>query len=1014
MRNHWKLYIYLTLSAAFIGCDVNVGGTDEQKTDAVTLDFPIAYISRPIPLDEEGNRKPYDVLNPADFNPGAQLIVKERASVPASETVITAGLFTPADGETEALYDVKDLSISPDGLKLLFAMRAPEDPDADEEDQPKWNIWEYERVTDQIYPIISEPLFAEEGDDVNPYYLPSAEIVFSSNRQDISKAVLLDERKPQFIAQRETADDEQNENIFNIHIMDADGNNIRQITFNQNQDIQPRVLKDGEIVFLRRDSYEGNNERTSLYRINPDGSNLSIYYGYHSQNTGTEGTNAVFASPKLLSDFKLMVSLRSPTAESWGGDIAVIDTINYTENTQPTDANIGATGPAQVSITPTETATDDRISLGGHYSSAHLIEDNTNRLLVGWSPCLVNGYKLGIYIDGDLQLINDQGEFVNADGDNTGTPVSISADEIRALPCTADALSLPQIQIADPLYGIWIYDPTTQTQTPVTLATTNTIYTDAVVFDERTQGEGSPGSVLDTDLIEQKVGVMHIRSVYDIDGVDSTENGISAMSDPLQTPVADRPARFLRLIKAVSLPSEDFLDFDRQSIGFGSVSLIKDIIGYVPIEPDGSAKFLVPANVAFSFSILDGQGRKLSDNNGGSHDNWLTVREGETYECRGCHTSNSEAPHGRLEAQAASVNTGATGTTFPNNALTLDSAGNPADIGFPEDGETMAEYYASQLGPRKPSLNLTYTDDWSDDSVTGVSKEASFDWNFADLLTPAPTTVASCVTNWESYCRTIINYLDHIQPIWEVERDINGENLACVSCHDQNSFPLDMSGNYSTQLELTSVVSPDNALFVTSYVELLRTNLVLELNPNSAIVAPISGTAISRDPDTNAVIYLTMETVIPGAEGEEDTILITPVLDSGGHPIPEVGPIVCDANTDDIDRLIFAASVTGTESTTELIQYLTTGGSYTNDSTASFVTDDLGDRIALTETKTCSTGALLNAGSARGTRSQAFFNLFNSTGSHAGYLNQAELKLLTEWIDIGAKYYNDPFAAPLD
>jgi hypothetical protein len=46
--------------------------------------------------------------------------------------------------------------------------------------------------------------------------------------------------------------------------------------------------------------------------------------------------------------------------------------------------------------------------------------------------------------------------------------------------------------------------------------------------------------------------------------------------------------------------------------------------------------------------------------------------------------------------------------------------------------------------------------------------------------------------------------------------------------------------------------------------------------------------------------------------------------------------------------------------------------------------------------------------------SQAFFSRFAPGGSHEGYLSPAELRLLSEWLDIGAQYYNDPFAAPAD
>src|SRR5258708_21807003 len=49
--------------------------------------------------------------------------------------------------------------------------------------------------------------------------------------------------------------------------------------------------------------------------------------------------------------------------------------------------------------------------------------------------------------------------------------------------------------------------------------------------------------------------------------------------------------------------------------------------------------------------------------------------------------------------------------------------------------------------------------------------------------------------------------------------------------------------------------------------------------------------------------------------------------------------------------------------------------------------------------------------------STAFFGKFNgSIGGnvdHTGYLSPAELRLIAEWLDIGAQYYNDPFVAPV-
>ena len=45
-----------------------------------------------------------------------------------------------------------------------------------------------------------------------------------------------------------------------------------------------------------------------------------------------------------------------------------------------------------------------------------------------------------------------------------------------------------------------------------------------------------------------------------------------------------------------------------------------------------------------------------------------------------------------------------------------------------------------------------------------------------------------------------------------------------------------------------------------------------------------------------------------------------------------------------------------------------------------------------------------------GARASArFFSRFNVGGAHNGYLNNSELKLLSEWLDLRANYYNNPF-----
>ena len=63
---------------------------------------------------------------------------------------------------------------------------------------------------------------------------------------------------------------------------------------------------------------------------------------------------------------------------------------------------------------------------------------------------------------------------------------------------------------------------------------------------------------------------------------------------------------------------------------------------------------------------------------------------------------------------------------------------------------------------------------------------------------------------------------------------------------------------------------------------------------------------------------------------------------------------------------------------------------------------------------TSSVPGTLSSGSAAGS---SFFAVLSGTSvgtvNHAGFMTPAELRLLSEWVDIGAQYYNNPFSAPL-
>jgi formylglycine-generating enzyme required for sulfatase activity len=66
---------------------------------------------------------------------------------------------------------------------------------------------------------------------------------------------------------------------------------------------------------------------------------------------------------------------------------------------------------------------------------------------------------------------------------------------------------------------------------------------------------------------------------------------------------------------------------------------IKRIVGTVPVEPDGSALFSVPANTPLSLQPLDSDGKAVQRMR-----SWLTAMPGETLSCVGCHERQGTAP----------------------------------------------------------------------------------------------------------------------------------------------------------------------------------------------------------------------------------------------------------------------------------------------------------------------------------------------------------------------------------
>ncbi|MEJ2743167.1 MAG: hypothetical protein P8176_11945, partial [Gammaproteobacteria bacterium] len=599
----------------------------------------------------------------------------------------------------------------------------------------------------------------------------------------------------------------------------------------------------------------------------------------------------------------------------------VVDFEQYVEDDRLADGHLGdaavvSEGDAFRIALPlnADTSISDTPSLAGRLQHLSPLGDGTGRFLVSWSPCRV--------LDPEVLAANSEA---------VSEAVSEGTASIRTLPCTESLLANPDVVEADPLFSLWITDTDGINRLPLVLVEAGEMISEAIaVSDAMSPMSAVPDSTRDAALQAAQLGVLDIRSVYDFDGQDTTTLGITALADAAQTTVADRPARFVRLEKTVPLPSDEVLRIENSAFGRSATQLMREIIGYAPVEPDGSVRVVVPANVAFTLSVLDADGRRI----GGRHQNWLQVQSGETLLCQGCHEANSEVPHGRRDALPASAYAGAEADgPFPNSVSDLSAL----------LGETMAQTRARVQGNALPTLGLVYEDIWTDAAVR--TPDPALQISYDALTTPSPLT-NSCADGWDNLCRILIHYEQHIHPLWAVDRQIlDGEGAlvvdnTCTSCHS----PMDAMSQAQVpagQLDLSdgpSAAEPDH---LKSYRELLFGDNEQEV---------VDGVLVDRR---------------------------IPVVDGNGNPVFETdaaGDVLVDAD---------------------------------------------GNPVPLLQTVGVSPSIVVS-----GARDSRFFKIFSTrvvgedaaaevgTVDHRNMLSDAELKLLSEWVDVGAQYYNDPFAVP--
>lgn len=640
-----------TLLAAswVVGC----GSGDEV---VVQGEFPIVFAKRGV--DAIGN--PTDSVR---FVAGGDLMYLDLAS-PSGEMINLTEEYTQGAG------DVSDPEVSYDGTKVLFSMRGPNDS--------SWDIFEMDLATRELKRIVEDDSVAAEGNDVDPAYLPDGRIVFTSNRQTRSKELMAEQNTEPYTY----LDEYEREGVTALHVMNGDGTEIKQISFNQSHDRNPTVLLSGEIMFARWDHVGGRNH-FPLFFTNPDGTNIFVQYGAFSPGNS-------FLHPREMPNGKVMTSLMPLSGSFEGGALMEVDIVNFSDNDQPvTGAPEGAVGQKQLTLEEVDYEMgDEGLAEYGRYTTPYPLWDGTNRALVSWTP---------------------------------------------SRPTTeTDPVSGEEVEVeGDPLYGVYMFSLDDQTLRPIAIPDEGWAYVDAIAVTARDVPNTIPDKPLQSKLAAEGMGVLNVKSVYDTDDLDimgdsvlvegevipktaappdDTRNQVAdlaKMKDPAQTTADERPGRFVRIVKAVPTPS----GLSREAIGETDLEM-QQIVGYSELQPDGSVRIEVPADTPLGLTVLDKNGLAFQ-----THTNWLQVRPGETRTCNGCHSPR----------RGSAINSTPIAGEHPNTKLAADQGESMA--------ETLTRLYPDELILKS---DLDYEDVWTDPAQAGREPDTAFKIDYSGLITAVP------------------------------------------------------------------------------------------------------------------------------------------------------------------------------------------------------------------------------------------------------------------------------------
>ncbi|MGL6227217.1 MAG: hypothetical protein ACRC10_11415 [Thermoguttaceae bacterium] len=290
-----------------VGSDIDFGKKLNQlkreilSSNPLLRDYPILYVSRQQYVPDHHNTETMfqtGEINTNSFKGGGALKVWD------PKTDKTWTLLEVPDGI------VRDPCIHFDAKKVLFSLR--------KDIQDDYHIYEMDidlarptlvirggeganGLTENV-PGLRQLTFTPGITDIDPLYLPSGEILFSSTRE------------PKFCM--------CNRHIMcNLFTMNGDGSNLQQIGHSTLFEGHPSLLPDGRVLYDRWEYVDRNfGDAQGVWVTNPDGTNHALFWGNNTASPGAVLDNQILPG----TDSVFLGTFSSCHDRPWGA-IALVD-----------------------------------------------------------------------------------------------------------------------------------------------------------------------------------------------------------------------------------------------------------------------------------------------------------------------------------------------------------------------------------------------------------------------------------------------------------------------------------------------------------------------------------------------------------------------------------------------------------------------------------------------------------------------------------------------------------------